>query len=230
MKDLNCHDPKWRGTANWYVALKINLTVSNSTTLRESSTRPRMNWQRWHRCGPRSPRTYSPETCTSPRWTMPRQHKRAHRPSHPQGPRRPLLPRPRRPSPRPWKSMQSLPKPTRGRTGGSPSLIASFEECFLRTGPRPNGSRDEPKLMSSATASYTDEAHLASSNDASPPRKAKPYFGTCMREPAGTMLRLGRSSEMLFAKGSTGQWLLLTPPSSYTPTRDASTMHGRHIS
>ena len=159
------------------------------------------------------PRTYSPETCTSPRWTTPRRHKRAHRSSPPQGLRPPMLPRPRRPSPRPWKSMQGLPRPIGGRTSRSPSLIASFEECFLRTGPRPNGLRDEPKLTSSATASCTDEAHLASSNDASPPRKAKPYFGTYTREPTGTMLRLGRSSETPSAKGSTGQQRLPMPPS-----------------
>ena len=122
---------------------------------------------------------------------------------------------------------------SRGRPGGGlagPPPCASLEECFLWIGPRPNGLRDEPKLTSLATASCTDEAHLASSNDASPPRKAKPYFGTCTREPAGPMQRLGRSSEAPSAKGSIGQWRLLTPPSWYAPTRDASTMRGGRTS
>jgi len=99
--------------------------------------RPRMNWQRWRRHGPWSPRTSSPETSTSLPLTTPWQQKRAHRLSPPQGPRPPLSPRPLRPSPRSWKSTRSLPRPTRARTGEARSLIASLEESFLQTGPKP---------------------------------------------------------------------------------------------
>ena len=151
---------------------------------------------------------------------------RAHRRAR--GP--PLSSRPLWPSPRPWKSTRSLPRLIRAWTSESRSLIALFEESFLQTEPKPNGLRDKPKLMSSATASCTDEAHLASSNDASPLRKAKPYFGTYTWEPMGTMLRLRRSSEMPSAKDSTGQRWLLMPRSWCAPARDASTMHGKRTS
>jgi len=91
----------------------------------------------------------------------------------------PLPPRLLRLSPRSWKSTRRLPRPTRTRTGKSRSLIGSLGESFLVTGPKPDGLRDKPKLMPSAMASCTGEVHLASSNDASPPRQARPYFGTC---------------------------------------------------
>ena len=153
MKDSNCHDPKMEaycklvrrledkfdGLELNHIAWKFNEAADELAKM--ASTRALV------------PRTYSPETCTSPWSTTPRRQKRAYRLSLPQGMRPPLPPKPRRLSPRPWKSTQDLPRLIRVRTGEFRSLIASFEECFLRTGPRPNGSRDEPKLTSSATAS-----------------------------------------------------------------------------
>ena len=129
------------------------------------------------------PRTSLPGTSTSVPLTTPRQRKRAHRPNPPRGSTPPLPLRLLRPRPRSWKSTWVPPRPIRTRTGKSRSLIASFVENFLQTGPRPDGLRDEPKLTSLATTSCTGEAHLVSSSGASPLRQAKPYFGTCTREP-----------------------------------------------